>query len=271
MQHTHVVEDERWDRQKTRDIFAQFVVARKRKEPGGSHSIDEEYDNLRNDPVVAHLNLVRYLAVKFANRGEALDDLIQVGTVGLLKAIDRFDLERGVEFTTYATPTIVGEIKRYFRDKGWAVKVPRRLQELNLAVNRTVEKLSVKLGRSPTVAELAETLSATEEEILEAQELGQAYNLLSLDTELSGEGDKKSQTLADYIGTTDAGLALLEDKANLERAFEVLTGRERVILYLRFYESVSQTEIAKRLNVSQMHVSRLQQKALEKLKAVLQE
>ena len=272
MHHTHSVDDERWDRQKTRDIFARFVVARKRKEEAGpSGPPDEEYDNYRNDLVVAHLNLVRYLAVKFANRGEALDDLIQVGTVGLLKAIDRFDLERGVEFTTYATPTIVGEIKRYFRDKGWAVKVPRRLQELNLAVNRTVEKLSVKLGRSPTVAELAETLSATEEEILEAQELGQAYNLLSLDTEFGGEGDKKSQTLADYIGMDDAGLALLEDKANLERAFEVLSGRERVILYLRFYESVSQTEIAKRLNVSQMHVSRLQQKALEKLKTVLQE
>ena len=261
-------ESVRWDRQKTRKTFARFAEARVRKERAPDNS-DPLYDRLRNELVVAHLNLVRYLAVKFANRGEALDDLIQVGTVGLLKAIDRFDLERGVEFTTYATPTIVGEIKRYFRDKGWAVKVPRRLQELNLSVNRAVEKLAVKLGRSPTVRELAETLNATEEEILEAQELGQAYNLLSLDTELSGEGDKKSQTLADYIGTTDAGLELLEDKANLERAFEVLTGRERVILYLRFYESVSQTEIAKRLNVSQMHVSRLQQKALEKLKAVL--
>jgi RNA polymerase sigma-B factor len=257
-------EDERWDRQKTREAFARFAEAKQR-------SSDPDYERLRSELVVAHLNLVRYLAVKFANRGESLDDLIQVGTVGLLKAIDRFDLDRGVEFTTYATPTIVGEIKRYFRDKGWAVKVPRRLQELNLAVNRAIEKLSVKMGRSPTVAELAEHLNASEEDILEAQELGQAYNLLSLDTELSGEGDKKSQTLQDYIGQTDAGLALLEDKANLERAFEVLTGRERVILYLRFYESVSQTEIAKRLNVSQMHVSRLQQKALEKLRHVLQE
>src|SRR5665213_481322 len=169
------------------------------------------------------------------------------------------------------SPTIVGEIKRYFRDKGWAVKVPRRLQELNLSVNRAIEKLTVKLGHSPTVAELAAHLGASEEDILEAQELGQAYNLLSLDTELNGEGDKKSQTLADYVGQNDAGLELLEDRANLERAFQVLTGRERVILYLRFYESVSQTEIAKRLNVSQMHVSRLQQKALEKLKNFLQE
>ena len=155
------------------------------------------YERLRDELVVAHLNLVRFLAVRFANRGEPLDDLIQVGTVGLLKAIDRFDLDRGVEFTTYATPTIVGEIKRYFRDKGWAVKVPRRLQELNLAVNRASDKLAIELGRSPTVGELARHLGAGEDEILEAQELGQAYNLLSLDSELSGEGDKKSQTLAD--------------------------------------------------------------------------
>ena len=267
------VDEERWDRNRARQAFARFAELRANKDldSGTDHSGLNEFDRLRNELVVAHLNLVRYLAVKFANRGEALDDLIQVGTVGLLKAIDRFDLERGVEFTTYATPTIVGEIKRYFRDKGWAVKVPRRLQELNLSVNRAIEKLTVKLGHSPTVAELASHLGATEEDILEAQELGQAYNLLSLDTELNGEGDKKSQTLADYVGQNDAGLELLEDRANLERAFQVLTGRERVILYLRFYESVSQTEIAKRLNVSQMHVSRLQQKALEKLKNFLQE
>ncbi len=119
-----------------------------------------QHEHLRDELVVVHLNLVRFLAVRFANRGEPLDDLVQVGTVGLLKAIDRFELERGVEFTTYATPTIVGEIKRYFRDKGWAVKVPRRLQELNLAVNRAGDKLAIELGRSPTVAELAEHLKA---------------------------------------------------------------------------------------------------------------
>ncbi len=250
-------ETTRWDRQQTRDAFARFAVSR-----------DE---GLRGELVVAHLNLVRYLAVKFANRGEPLDDLIQVGTLGLLKAIDRFELDRGVEFTTYATPTIVGEIKRYFRDKGWAVKVPRRLQELNLAVNRAVEKLSIKIGRAPTVAELADHLNASAEEILEAQELGQVYNLLSLDTELGSDGDGKSQTLADVIGSDDAELAMLEDRTIIERAFGILNGRERVILHLRFYESVSQTEIAKRLNVSQMHVSRLQQKALEKLRLFLRD
>jgi RNA polymerase sigma-B factor len=262
--------ESRPDRERTRALFARFIAARERLAKTGQVS-NAQYERLRDELVIAHLNLARFLAVKFANRGEPLDDLVQVGTVGLLKAIDRFDLERGVEFTTYATPTIVGEIKRYFRDKGWAVKVPRRLQELNLAVNRTSDKLAIDLGRSPTVAELAECLAAGEEEILEAQELGQAYNLLSLDSEISGETDRKSQTLSDTVGVSDAGLELLEDRANLERAFGVLTGRERVIIYLRFYESVSQTEIAKRLSVSQMHVSRLQAKALEKLRAVLAE
>jgi RNA polymerase sigma-B factor len=255
------------DRERTRELFARFLAVRDAVN-GAAHAKREE---LREELVVAHLNLVRFLAVKFVNRGEPLDDLVQVGTVGLLKAIDRFELDRGVEFTTYATPTIVGEIKRYFRDKGWAVKVPRRLQELNLAVNRAIDKMAIELGRSPTVGELAQKLDASDEEILEAQELGQAYNLLSLDSEVAGESEKKSQTLADTVGTTDAGLALLEDRANLERAFRVLSGRERVIIYLRFYESISQTEIAKRLNVSQMHVSRLQAKALEKLRAVLAE
>jgi RNA polymerase sigma-B factor len=263
-------DDARPDRERTRALFARFIHSRTRHAERPERP-DAEYEYLRNELVVAHLNLVRFLAVRFANRGEPLDDLVQVGTVGLLKAIDRFDVERGVEFTTYATPTIVGEIKRYFRDKGWAVKVPRRLQELNLAVNRANDKLAIELGRSPTVAELAEYLKAGEDEILEAQELGQAYNLLSLDSEVSGETDKKSQTLADTVGAADAGLELLEDRANLERAFHVLSGRERVIIYLRFYESVSQTEIAKRLNVSQMHVSRLQAKALDKLRTVLAE
>ncbi|HTZ54475.1 MAG TPA: SigB/SigF/SigG family RNA polymerase sigma factor [Candidatus Acidoferrum sp.] len=261
-------EDVRSVRERTRELFARFERARARHEQQPDVH-ERDYDGLRNELVVAHLNLVRFLALKFANRGEPLDDLVQVGTVGLLKAIDRFERDRGVEFTTYATPTIVGEIKRYFRDKGWAVKVPRRLQELNLAVNRANEKMSVELGRSPTVAELAHRLNASEEEILEAQELGQAYNLLSLDSEIASEGDKRSQKLADTVGITDPGLELLEDRTNLERAFHVLTGRERVIIYLRFYESVSQTEIAKRLNVSQMHVSRLQAKALEKLRSAL--
>jgi RNA polymerase sigma-B factor len=244
--------DERFDREATRKLFVAYSQTRDQK--------------IRDELVVAHLNLVRYLAVKFANRGESMDDLIQVGTVGLIKGIDRFDVDRGVEFTTYATPTIIGEIKRYFRDKGWAIKVPRRLQELNLAVNRAVERLSVDLGRAVTVADIAVALGASDEEIIEAQELGQAYNPLSLDSEVAATGDVKSATLLDYVGVEDSELKFLEDKANLRRAFEVLDARERIVVYLRFYENVAQTEIAKRLNVSQMHVSRLQARALAKLK-----
>jgi RNA polymerase sigma-B factor len=256
------------DRERTRSLFHRFAELRVRA-AAFDHAPEGEFESVRAELVVAHLNLVRFLAVRFANRGEPLDDLMQVGTVGLLKAIDRFDLERGVEFTTYATPTIVGELKRHFRDKGWAVKVPRRLQELNLAVNRAGEKLSIELGRSPTVNELAQRLGASEEEILEAQELVGVYNLLSLDSEIGGDRDANAHTLADTVGMTDTGLEMLENRANLESAFHVLSGRERVIVYLRFYESVSQAEIAKRLNVSQMHVSRLQAKALEKLRTAL--
>ncbi len=243
--------DDRFDREHTRALFRTFAESR---DPA-----------IRDELVMAHVNLVRYLAARFANRGELPDDLIQVGTLGLIKAIDRYDVTRGVEFTTYATPTIIGEIKRHFRDKGWAVKVPRRLQELNLAVNRSVEKLAVELGRSPTVRDLSDYLGATDEEIIEAQELGQAYNLLSLDTEIGQDGEARSATLLDYVGSEDSGFALLEDRAGLKRGFTVLDRRERLIIYLRFFESLSQADIARRMNVSQMHVSRLQQRALSKL------
>jgi RNA polymerase sigma-B factor len=259
------------DRSELSEIFARFARAKAHRERKIRSVESAQYELLRDDLVVAHISLVRYLAGKFANRGEALDDLIQVGAIGLLKAIDRFDSERGVEFTTYATPTIVGEIKRYFRDKGWAVKVPRRLQELNLAVNRAVERLTIKLGRSPTVAELATHLDVTPDDILEAQELGGAYNLISLDADLAAEGRGRAGSVSESVGKPDETLAFLEEKANLEQAFLVLTKRERTILFLRFFESVSQTEIAKRLGVSQMHVSRLQHKALEKLREAMAE
>jgi RNA polymerase sigma-B factor len=249
--------DDRFDRERTRALFILFA---EKSDPA-----------VRDELVLAHLNLVRYLAVRFAHRGETLEDLVQVGTLGLIKAIDRFDPTRGVEFTTYATPTVIGEIKRHFRDKGWAVKVPRRLQELNLAVNRAVENLSMELGRSPTVQDLSAKLGATDEEIIEAQELGQVYNLLSLDTELGGDGEAKPATLLDYVGSDERGYSMLDDRAGLERAFEVLDRRERIIVYLRFFNNLAQAEIAKRMNVSQMHVSRLQQRALAKLQRFFNE
>jgi RNA polymerase sigma-B factor len=248
---------ERFNRERTRELFRRFAEGRDAV--------------VRDELIVAHLNLARYLAVRFANRGEQIDDLVQVATLCLIKAIDRFDPDLGVEFTTYATPTIIGEIKRYFRDKGWAVRVPRRLQELNLAVNRAMEHAAVELGRSPTVTDLAKRLDVSEEEIIEAQELGQLYNLLSIDSELAAASEAKTATLLDYLGREDPELALLEDKANLERSFGALDPRERVILYLRFYENMSQAEVAKRFGVSQMHVSRLQQRALGKLKKELKE
>ncbi len=249
--------EERFNRERTRELFRRFAAEH---DPG-----------VRDELVVSHLNLARYLAMRFAHRGEQIDDLVQVGTLGLIKAIDRYDPSRGVEFTTYAAPTIIGEIKRYFRDKGWAVRVPRRQQELNLAVNREIERAAIDLGRSPTVADLAARLSVSEEAIIEAQELGQMYNLLSIDSELAAARDARTSTLLDYLGREDPELALLEDKANLERALHALDPRERVILYLRFYENASQAEVAKRFGVSQMHVSRLQARALEKLKRELKE
>ena len=248
---------DRFDRETTRRLFAQFAQTR---DPA-----------IRERLCVAHLNLIRYLASRFANRGEPLDDLIQVASLGLVKAIDRFDPSRGLEFTTYVTPTVIGEIKRHFRDKGWAIRVPRRLQELNAAVNHAVDKLSMQLGRSPHIRDLASELKATEEEIIEAQELGQAYAPLSLDVDVGSDSDHRSASLLDYVGDEDPDLALLEDKDLIERALERLDKRERIIVYLRYYERASQSQIAQRLRVSQMHVSRLQSRALQKMKALLQE
>lgn len=257
---------EQWDHGKARETLARFTEVRSDGRRGS------EYQQLRGEVVVAHLNLVRFLALKFANRGEPLDDLVQVGTLGLIKAIDRFDVERGVEFVTYAGPTIIGEIKRHFRDKGWTLRVPRRLQELNLALNRAIEQLGAKFGRSPTAADLAEHLHASEEEILQAMEARHAYRAMSLDVALSSaESGKKHLSLEESFGASDLQLVRCEDATALERAFEVLSGRERTIVYWRFFDRVPQREIARRLSVSQMHVSRIQQKALQKMREVLQD
>lgn len=224
---------------------------------------------IRNQLVVDHLNLVHYLAKRFAARGEPLDDLLQVATVGLMKAVDRFRLDRGVEFTTYATPTIVGEIKRYFRDHCWALRMPRRLQELNVSLHYAIETLSIRFGRSPTVSELATAIHASPEEVLQTQEIGTLYHVYSLDAELRDDG-KASTSFEDIVGFEDARFGKCDDHAILERGLQTLPGRERVILYLHFFESISQTEIARRLNVSQMHISRLEKRALDKLRVALQ-
>jgi RNA polymerase sigma-B factor len=224
---------------------------------------------LRDRLVLMHENLVRFLAAKFANRGEPLEDLVQVGTIGLINAIDRFEPDRGTKFSTYATPTIVGEIKRHFRDRAWNLKVPRWLQELNLQVMKANEQLSQQLGRSPTIAEIAEHVGASEAETLDAMELGNAYETVSLDTKLSFEGETAPLTLNDSIGVDDTSLQKINQYDDLKAAVECLDNREKMIIYLRFFHDLSQTEVAQRLNISQMHVSRLQHKALKRLKDLM--
>ncbi len=226
---------------------------------------------VRDRLIMAHMNLVRYLARKFANRGEPLEDLTQVGTIGLMNAIDRFDPTRGIRFATYATPTIVGEIRRYFRDRGWAVKVPRRLQELNLAANKAIESLTQRLDRAPTVGELAEEMEISEAEALEAMELGDLYELPSLDSEMGGDSDETRSRLADYVGRVDEEIERFERRSRLAEALRSLTPRERKIIEMRFFDNMSQTQVAKQLNISQMHVSRLQQRALVKLREAVRD
>lgn len=224
---------------------------------------------LREELILAYGSLAAYLARKFANRGEPLDDLTQVANIGLLKAVDRFDPGRGIEFTTYATVTIVGEIKRYFRDKFWTVRVPRRLRELNNALMKSVESLAQRLGRSPTLQEIADESGVPFEEVVEAFELGRAYNPASLDAELA-EGDEDHGTsLLDYLGGEDPALARLEDRHTLEGALQSLPERQHEILRLRYYEGLSQAEIARQLGISQMHVSRIQREALRRLKELI--
>jgi RNA polymerase sigma-B factor len=221
---------------------------------------------LREELVGIHLPLVEYLARRFRNRGEPLEDLVQVGTIGLLKAIDRFDLQREVEFSTYATPTIVGELKRHFRDKGWAVRVPRRLQELNLSLNKVVAELSQEIGRSPTISEIAAKVRLSEEEVLEGLDTSNAYAVVSLDAPAGGED---APSVSEHIGSEDESLEALEYRAALGPLIAELPERERRILYLRFFRGMTQSQIAARLGISQMHVSRLLNRTLGVLRAGL--
>ena len=221
---------------------------------------------VREALIEAHLGLVEYLSRRFAGRGEPLEDLIQVATIGLIKAVDRFVPEREVEFSTYATPTIVGELKRHFRDKGWAVRVPRRLQELNLQLGEIIGQLSQKLGRSPTVAEMAEAAGTSEDEVLEGLDSAHAYTLTSLDAP-TGEEDL---ALREQIGSEDETLELLEYRTSLMPLLDQLPPRERTMLYLRFFKGMTQSEIADRLGISQMHVSRLLARTLAQLREGLE-
>jgi RNA polymerase sigma-B factor len=224
----------------------------------------------RDDLVALHLPLVEHCARRFRNRGEPFEDLVQVGTIGLIKSIDRFDLDRGVEFSTYATPTIIGEIKRYFRDKGWAIRVPRRLQELRMQIGATTAELTQLLGRSPTPRELAEVIGCSVEEIVEGIESSNAYSTLSLDAADDG-GEDGGVSMLEMIGLDDEELEQIEIRESIKPLLEALPSREKRILLLRFFKNRTQSEIAAEIGVSQMHVSRLLSRTLAQLRTSLQE
>ncbi len=226
--------------------------------------------NARERVIQEQLPLAEFLARKFAGRGEPLDDLIQVASVGLIKAVDRFDVDRKIEFSTYATPNILGEIKRYFRDKGWAMRVPRGLQELRQTAKEVIRNETVRTGRSPTLQELAETLDADVEGVAEALTLGRAYNTASLDAPVS-QDEPDGDTIMDFQADDRSAIEGLEERILLKEAIEGLKGQQQQILKLRFNEGKTQTEIADHIGVSQMHVSRLLRRALEDLRVELEQ
>lgn len=242
-------------RSRSRQLFADLAA-----QPEGS----PEHTLSRDSLVALHLPLVEHLARRFAGRGEPLDDLVQVGTIGLIKAVDRFDTDRGVEFSTYATPTIVGEIKRHFRDKGWAIRVPRRLQELRLSLSVATEDLSHALGRAPTIAEIAAKIGVSEEEVLEGLESANAYSTVSIDAGTDEDGTPAA--VLDTFGVDDEALEGVEYRESLRPLLAELTQRERQILMLRFFRNMTQSQIATEIGISQMHVSRLLARTLAQLR-----
>ncbi len=220
-----------------------------------------EHEVLRAALIERHLPLVTFMARKFADRGEPLDDLIQVGTIGLIKAIDRFEISKGFEFSTFATPTIVGEIKRHFRDKTWAVRVPRRLQELGASVTKATTELTQKLDRSPTPKEIAKHLGITVDDVAEALESNAAYSTVSLDVT-----SETSTSIGETFGALDEALEGVEYRESLKPLLAQLDDREKRILQMRFFDNLSQSQIATELGISQMHVSRILNKVLTHLR-----
>ena len=229
---------------------------------------DAERSGARDQLVRLHLSLVEHCARRFRNRGEPFEDLVQVGTIGLIKAVDRFETDRGVEFSTYATPTVIGEIKRHFRDKGWAIRVPRRLQELRMQIGGATGELTQKLGRSPTPRELAEAIGCTVEEVMEGIESSHAYATLSLDA--SDDSDDGPPAMLASLGVEDANIEHVEIRESIKPLLEGLGEREKRILLLRFFKNMTQSQIAEEIGVSQMHVSRLLTRTLAQLRTSLE-
>jgi RNA polymerase sigma-B factor len=224
---------------------------------------------LRERLIERQRGMVEALASRFSRRGAPMEDLVQVGTVGLIMALDRFDPSMGVKFSTYAISTIVGEIKHFFRDCTWAVKVPRQLQEIAANLPRVEEKLCCRLGRTPSIRELAAYFNVTEEELLEAMDLDQAYSPYSLDAELSAESGDTSERLMDVVGGEDQGLTAIVEYAPLRAAMSRLDARKQWILQRRYFDEWSQNEVSRELGISQMHVSRLEREALTDLRRAL--
>jgi RNA polymerase sigma-B factor len=235
----------------------------------GDEATEAERSVARDDLVHLHLSLVEHCARRFRNRGEPFEDLVQVGTIGLIKAVDRFETDRGVEFSTYATPTVIGEIKRHFRDKGWAIRVPRRLQELRMQIGGATSELTQKLGRSPTPRELAELIGCTVEEIVDGIESSHAYATLSLDA--SDDSDDGPPAMLATLGTLDANIEQVVVRESIKPLLEGLDEREKRILLLRFFRNMTQSQIAEEIGVSQMHVSRLLTRTLAQLRTSLEQ
>ncbi|WP_077191880.1 SigB/SigF/SigG family RNA polymerase sigma factor [Streptomyces lydicus] len=245
-----------------RELSKQFFD-RLRDLEEGTH----EYQYARNTLIEMNMSMVRYVARRYRNRGDDMEDIVQVGTIGLIKAIDRFDLTREVEFSTFAIPYILGEMKRFFRDTGWAVHVPRRLQELRSDLAKTKELLHNKLDRDPTVRELADHLNLSEDEVIEGIVAANGYTAGSLDTPADSAPAEQSRTVADLIGEEDPAMEKVENLQTLAPLMEKLNAREHRLIELRFGQELTQAEIGAELGVSQMHVSRLLSRTLSKLRA----
>jgi RNA polymerase sigma-B factor len=239
------------------------------RELAGLAAGSPEFQRHRDKIVERCLPLADHIARRFEGRGEPRDDLVQVARVGLVNAVARFDVETGSDFVSFAVPTIMGEVRRHFRDNSWSVKVPRRLKELHLRLGTATADLSQRLGRAPTASELADELDMDRAEVIEGLVAGSSYNTLSIDSG-SGSGDDDVRAIADTLGDVDAGLDRIENREALRPLLEGLPERERTVLVLRFFESMTQTQIAERVGISQMHVSRLLAKSLTRLRDQLE-
>ena len=240
------------------------------RELAGLDAESSDFQRHRDKIVERCLPLADHIARRFEGRGEPRDDLVQVARVGLVNAVTRFDFEAGSDFVSFAVPTIMGEVRRHFRDNSWSVKVPRRLKELHLRLGAATADLSQRLGRAPTATELARELEMDRVEVIEGLVAGSSYNTLSIDSGGSGSGDEEARAIADTLGDVDTGLERIENREALRPILEALPERERTVLVLRFFDSMTQTQIAERVGISQMHVSRLLAKSLARLRDELE-